>query len=146
MLDDKDVKILNHLIKDGRSSFVEIAQELGIPRSTVQERVKRLIESGVIKKFTAKVDYSKVGKGVTSYIFVSFGGDKSISQRSLAEKIAEIPDVYEVSVISGEWDILLKTRTSSVEEIGRMVIDTLRSMPGIQKTETCVCFQSIKEE
>ena len=144
MLNDKDIKILNHLIKDGRSSFVGIAQELGIPR--VQEKVKRLVDSGVIKKFTAKVDYSKLGKGVTSYIFVSFGGDKSVSQRSLAEKIAEIPDVYEVSVISGEWDILLKTRTSSVEEVGRMVIDTLRSMPGIQKTETCVCFQSIKEE
>jgi len=48
-------------------------------------------------------------------------------------------------VISGEWDILLKVRAGSVEEIGALVVDRLRAMKGIEKTETCVAFQTIKE-
>ncbi|MEM0116896.1 MAG: Lrp/AsnC family transcriptional regulator [Conexivisphaerales archaeon] len=146
VVDEKDIAIINCLLNDGRQSYVDISGSLGLPRATVQERVKKLIDSGIIKKFTVKLDYSKLGRGVTSYIFVSFGNDRHVSQRELAERIAIIPNVFEVSVISGQWDILIKTRTSSVEEVGTMVIDTLRSMPGIQKTETCVSFQTIKEE
>lgn len=145
-LDDKDISIINCLINNGRCSYVEMSQLLGMPRATVQERVRRLVHIGVIKKFTVKLDYSKLGQGVTSYILVSFSNERGVSQRQLAERIASIPNVFEVSLISGQWDILIKSRTKSVEQVGSMVIDTLRSMPGIQKTETCVSFQTVKEE
>lgn len=145
-LDDKDISIINCLINNGRCSYVEMSQLLGMPRATVQERVRRLVNIGVIKKFTVKLDYSKLGQGVTSYILVSFSNERGVSQRQLAERIASIPNVFEVSLISGQWDILIKSRTKSVEQVGSMVIDTLRSMPGIQKTETCVSFQTVKEE
>jgi len=145
MLDDKDEKILRELVADGRKSVVDISEELGVPRATIQERLNKMIRSGVIRKFAAIPDYSKIGKQVTAYIFVSFRGEESISQRALAEEISGIPGVYEVSVISGEWDILLKVRAGSVEEIGNFVVDRLRRMKGIEKTETCVAFQMIKE-
>ncbi|MEM2073556.1 MAG: Lrp/AsnC family transcriptional regulator, partial [Nitrososphaeria archaeon] len=116
MLDEKDWKILWKLIENGRKSVVEIAYELGIPRATVQERIKKLMKERVIKKFAAIPDYSKIGKGVTAFILVSFSGESNLSQRNLAEEIAKIPEVYEVSLISGEWDIILKVRTTSVEE------------------------------
>ena len=48
-------------------------------------------------------------------------------------------------VISGEWDIMLKVRAGSVEEIGTLVVDKLRMMKGIEKTQTCVAFQTVKE-
>jgi len=145
MLDDKDEKILRELVADGRKSVVDISEELGVPRATIQERLNKMIRSGVIRKFAAIPDYSKIGKQVTAYIFVSFRDEESISQRALAEEISGIPGVYEVSVISGEWDILLKVRAGSVEEIGNFVVDRLRRMKGIEKTETCVAFQMIKE-
>ena len=126
-------------------SVVVISNELGIPRATVQERLGKMVRSGAIKKFAAIPDYSKIGKGVTAYILVSFSATGNVSQRSLAETITKIPGVYEVSLISGEWDILLKVRASSVEEIGMLVIDKLRMMKGIEKTQTCVSFQTIKE-
>jgi DNA-binding Lrp family transcriptional regulator len=145
MLDNKDAKILDELLDDGRKSVVEISDELGLPRATVQERLRKLVKSGVIRKFTAIPDYKRIGKEVTAYVFVTFTSEKNISQRSLAEQISRIPGVYEVSVISGEWDILLKVRAASVEEIGALVVDRLRAMKGIEKTETCVVFQTIKE-
>ncbi|MDG6899794.1 MAG: Lrp/AsnC family transcriptional regulator [Nitrososphaerota archaeon] len=146
MLDEKDERILRELVKDGRKSVVEISDELEIPRATVQERLKRLTESGVIRKFVAVPDYSKIGKPVTAYVFVTFRSERDVSQRDLAEEVSKIPGVYEVSVISGEWDILLKVRASSVEEIGGLVVDKLRAMKGIEKTQTCVAFQTIKED
>ena len=145
MLDIKDEKILKLLIADGRKQVVEISRELDLPRATVQERLKRLVDSGAIKKFVAIPDYSRIGKQVTAYIFVSFRSEGSLSQRNLAEEVSKIPGVYEVAVISGQWDILLKVRAGSVEEIGKLVVDRLRAMKGIEKTETCVAFQTIKE-
>jgi Lrp/AsnC family leucine-responsive transcriptional regulator len=145
-MDEKDAAILDALLHDSRMNVVKLSRQLGIPRATVQERIKKLVESGVIRRFTAKPDYKKLGLGVTAYIFVAFAGNVDISQRALAEQIANIPGVYEVSVISGEWDILLKVRTPTVEDVGNLVIDRLRALKGVLKTETCVSFQSIKEE
>lgn len=144
-MDSKDERILEELLRDGRRSVVEIADSLNLPRATVQERVKRMVESGVIRRFAAIPDYSKIGKQVMAYIFVTFSNEGGLSQRKLAEEISRIPGVYEVSVISGEWDMLLKVRAGSVEEIGRLVVDKLRATRGIEKTETCVAFQTIME-
>ena len=145
MLDPKDEKILAQLMADGRRSVVEIAGELEVPRATVQERIKRMVETGVIRRFTAIPDYSKLGKHVVAYVLVSFRNDESISQRSLAQRIAKMPEVSEVSVISGQWDIIVKVRAESVEGVGAFVTEKLRAMRGIEKTETCVCFESVKE-
>ena len=145
MIDAKDEGILRELIRDGRKSIVDIANKLDLPRATVQERLKKMVESGVIRRFVAIPDYSKVGKQVTAYVFVTFSSEGGLPQRKLAEEMSKIPGVYEVSVISGEWDMLLKVRAGSVEEIGRLVVDRLRAMKGIEKTETCVAFQTVKE-
>lgn len=145
MLDTRDRKILAELVEDGRKSVVEISNELRIPRATVQERIKKLVDSGVIRKFVAIPDYSKIGKPVSALVLVSFRNAENVSQRGLAEQMSRIQGVYEVVVISGEWDIALKVRAGSVEDIGTLVVEKLRMMKGIEKTQTCVVFQTIKE-
>ena len=145
MMDQKDERILGELMRNGRKSVVEIADRLSLPRATVQERLTKMVRTGVIRQFAAVPDYAKIGKQVMAYVFVAFSNEGGLSQRRLAEEIARMPGIYEVSVISGEWDILLKVRASSVEEIGRLVVDRLRALRGIEKTETCVAFQAIKE-
>jgi Lrp/AsnC family leucine-responsive transcriptional regulator len=145
MIDDRDWKILAMLMVDGRRSVVEMAKELSMPRATVQERVRKLVEGGVIRKFAAVPDYSKIGKEVAAYVLVSFTREGTFSQRRLAEEIGLMPEVHEVALISGEWDLILKVRASSVQEIGSLVVDRLRMMKGIEKTQTCLSFQAMKE-
>jgi DNA-binding Lrp family transcriptional regulator len=145
-LDEKDRKLLAELAKDGRKSVVELSKDLDIPRATAQERLTKMISSGLIKKFVAVPDYTQIGKGVTAYVLASFSGGKNVSQRTLAEQMAKIPEVHEISLISGEWDILIKVRTSSVENVGKLVIDRLRMMEGVERTQTCVSFQTLKED
>ncbi len=146
MLDDKDRAILTELQKDARRSTKAIAKDLNIPRATVHERIKRMMEKGIIKGFTVVPDYSQLGEPVTAFILISFLPNNDVSQRELAGKIAGLDGVQEVHLISGEHDILIKVRGRSMEGIGSLVIDKLRMIPGVGKTLTVASFASIKEE
>jgi len=146
MLDDKDRAILTELQKDARRSTKAIAKDLNIPRATVHERIKRMMDKGIIKGFTVVPDYSQLGEPVTAFILISFLPNNDVSQRELAGRIAGLDGVQEVHLISGEHDILIKVRGKSMEGIGSLVIDKLRMIPGVGKTLTVASFASIKEE
>ena len=143
--DEKDLLILQKLRIDSSKSVSEIAADLDMPRTTVQERIRRLVQNGVIKRFTILQDHSKLGKPVTAFILVSFLSGSGVSQREAAGKIAEIPDISEVHVISGDWDIIAKARGESIQAIGELVLDRIRNVRGVERTLTCTSFVAIKE-
>jgi len=145
-LDEKDIRIIQELLADSSQSTTALAAKLRIPRTTVQERIKKLRTIGVLKRFTVKLDYTKLGKPVTAFILISVGMSSNIPQKMLAEEIAKLPDVIEVHIIAGEWDILVKVRSESMQTIGSLVVDRLRAMEGVARTVTCVSFQAVKEE
>ena len=146
MLDEKDELILEELKKDARMSTVDIARKTGLPRVTVHERIRKLKEKGVIKHFTTLLDYGKIGTSTTAFVLVSYDPHQQVTQRKLAEKLAKLDGVYEVHILAGEWDLLLKVRGDSVEGIGRLVVDRLREIEGIGRTVTLTCFSTVKEE
>ena len=146
MLDKKDQVILTELKKNSRNSTKTIASNVKVPRVTVHDRIQKMQEKGIIKSFTTIVDYEKLGLSTKVFIFVSFMHDTNVSQRELAKRISKIPGVYEVHIISGEYDLLLKIRGKSLEEIGKLVIDKLRELKGVGRTLTCACFETVKEE
>ncbi|MEM4693087.1 MAG: Lrp/AsnC family transcriptional regulator, partial [Nitrososphaerota archaeon] len=105
---------MSELREDASRSVREIASKLGLPRTTVQERINKMKKEGVIKRFTVEVDHSKLGKPTTAFILVSFMPGCHLSQKELARNISNLPDVEEVHVITGEWDIIVKVRGSSI--------------------------------
>jgi DNA-binding Lrp family transcriptional regulator len=143
--EDKDGMILRKLRLDSSKSVSEIASELEMPRTTVQERIRKMVQGGVIKRFTVQTDYAKIGKPVTAFVLVSFLVGSGVSQKEAAQKIAEIPDIYEVHVISGDWDIIAKARGESIQSIGDLVLDRIRNVKGVERTLTCTSFAAIKE-
>ena len=145
MLDDKDSAILGELAEDSRKTTKAIAKELGMPRATVHDRIVKMEQKGVIRRYTAVPDYAQLGLGVSAFILVQFEPEKGLSQRDTAEDIASITGIYEVHMISGEYDMILKVRGSSMEDIGRRVIDRLRDVKGVARTLTCACFTTVKE-
>jgi DNA-binding Lrp family transcriptional regulator len=144
-LDEKDELIINALRQDSNKPISRLSKEIGIPRATLQDRINKLVKQGVIKKFTIIPDFGKLGRPVTAFVMVSFHPLPEVSQRELARQIAMLPEVEEVHLISGEWDILVKIRVKDVESAGSFVIDKIRSMKGVEKTETCVSFECVKE-
>jgi len=145
-MDEKDFAILEKLMENARKPVKEIAKEVKLPRTTVAERIKKLVNKGIIRKFTTILNYEKIGMPITAFILVSFIPNPDISQRELAREISKIENVREVYIIAGEWDLLLKVRGKDMEEIGKLVLDKLRGMKGVGKTVTCTCFSVIKEE
>lgn len=145
MLDEKDSAILEKLIEDSRKTTKAIARELDIPRATVHDRIVKMEHKKVIRRYTAVPDYVQLDQGVSAFILVQFESDSGISQRDTADEIATIHGIYEVHMISGEYDMLLKVRGASMEEIGRLVIDKLREVKGVARTLTCAVFTTVKE-
>lgn len=144
-MDEKDLAILDELTRDSRKTTKAIARSLGMPRATVHDRIAKMEQKHTIRRYTALPDFVQLGLGTTAFILVQFEPEKGVSQRDTAEEIADLPGIFEVHMISGEYDMLLKVRGSSMEDIGKLVIDRLRDVKGVSRTLTCACFTTVKE-
>jgi DNA-binding Lrp family transcriptional regulator len=149
-LDEKDLAILSLIQKDCKLTAREIARKIGSPITTVFAKTKRMEELGIIEEYRAILNPRKLDNSATAFILasVSYGAkdnDRQISQRDIARGIAKFPEVQEVHIITGDWDLLIKLKGKDVDAIGRIVIDKLRTVKGIEKTLTCMVFETSKE-
>ena len=147
-LDEKDLAILTLLQKNCRMTAREIARKINSPITTVFAKMRRMEQQEVIKEYRAILDSKKLNFGTTAFILASFSyrnGETPLSQRVIAEQIARFPEVQAVHIISGDWDILIKIKEESVDAVGNFVIDKLRTVKGIEKTLTCMVFDTQKE-
>jgi len=148
-IDEKDLDILNLLQKNCRMTAKEVALTIDSPVTTVFAKIKRMEESGIIKDYKAVLDAQKLKRGTTAFILASISyrlkEGATLSQRKIAKEIAKLPEVQEVHIITGDWDILIKIKEKDVGAIGKFVIDKLRMVEGIEKTLTCMVFETEKE-
>jgi len=145
MLDEKDVALLELLQENARLTVKELSRKIGSPITTTHARLKRLEKEGFIKAYRAILDPKKLGLNTLAYIFISFSREKGLDQRKVASEIAKIPEVQEVHIITGEWDILAKVRVSNVDALGELVVNKLRNIEGVEKTYTSVVLENVKE-
>jgi DNA-binding Lrp family transcriptional regulator len=144
-IDPRDSAILDALRRDARKTVKQLARELEMPRSTVHDRIQRMEREKVIRQYTVVPDWAAVGRPIEAFVFVSYDPHEKVSQKDVARKIAGIPGVDEVHIISGEWDLLLRVRGESIGKIGDLVVDRLRALKGVGKTITCTNFLTVKE-
>lgn len=149
-LDEKDVAILALLQENSKLTAKQIAQRINAPITTVFAKTKRLEELGVIRGYRAILAPEKLGSSTVAFILASVSyrtktDDIPVSQRAVAEEIAKFPEVQEVHIITGDWDLLIKLRAENVEFVGKFVVDKLRLIKGLEKTLTCMVFETVKE-
>lgn len=145
MIDEKDKQILQELQRDASQSVLKISRKLRIPRSTVQHRIDRMKTNKIIKHIVAIPDYPQIGLPVTAFILVTYNPTNNVSQQDVARSIAKLDNVAEVHVVAGQWDIILKARGASLQEIGELVVNRLRQIPGVGQTITSGSFFVIKD-
>jgi DNA-binding Lrp family transcriptional regulator len=110
--------------------------------------MKRMEQHKIIKEYKAILDSKKLNLSTTAFILASFSyrdTEKSLSQRAMAEQISKFPEVQEVHIIAGDWDLLIKIKAEDVNTVGKFVVDKLRLVKGIEKTLTCMVFDTQKE-
>jgi Lrp/AsnC family leucine-responsive transcriptional regulator len=150
-LDSTDIRLLNLLQQDSKKTAKDLGLALDAPVTTVYAKIKRMEEIGLIRGYRAILDGSKLGFTATAFVFATFSyrslgiAETTLSQREVAKEVATFPEVQEVHVISGDWDLLIKVRTTDIDAVGKFVVDKLRTVRGIEKTVTCMVFDTSKE-
>lgn len=140
--DELDRQVIKLLRADGRRSNREIARRLNVPEATVRYRVRRLIESGVLK-ITASVDPAHLGYALTAVISVQVEPER-IS--SAAETIAGMPEVMWAAITAGAHDVMLMASFRSQDEMFEFLTDRLARIPGTLRTETSVALRVLKKQ
>jgi len=141
-IDDLDLKIIKELQKDGRASFRDIAEKISVSEGTVYNRVNKLTESKVIKKFIPEIDYSKLGYDLTVLIGLSSEGGKL---QEIEHRITESPNVNAVYDVTGEYDAIVVAQFRTREELNEFVKNLL-SVTGIKRTNTMLVLNTLKEQ
>ncbi|MEM0016995.1 MAG: Lrp/AsnC family transcriptional regulator [Candidatus Korarchaeum sp.] len=152
-MDDLDISILSELVKDGRITVSELSKKLGVPRTTLDSRIRKLMESGFIKGFTAILDHKKIGYPITAFVLVQIRRRKPEQDRSNQEIFIEevgresegrtdLPWIEEAHIITGDYDVLLKVRARDMDELTRFLITELARHPDVERTHTLMVLKS----
>ena len=149
MVDNKDRQILRLLQDDMTKSYKAIAGQLGIPVTTVYNRVKKMEENGIILGYKPVLDAVKLGLPTTSFLLITMRfkdpNNTPLNINTIAHQIAEYPHVQEVHIVAGDWDILVKMKTNNVQEIGDFINTKLRYIEGVEKCLSSISFSTQKE-
>lgn len=136
-LDAIDRDILAVLRADGRVSVRALADQVHASRSNVYARLGRMVETGVIRGFTARVDPVRAGLGTSAYLTVKV---EQNSWRSFSERVRRLPQVAHVALVGGEFDVVLLVRTADNEALRDLVLNVIQDMPEVRSTRTLLVF------
>ena len=146
MIDNKDKKIIEELIKDSRQTTSQLSKKLNIPITTIHNRIKKLIETGVIVNYTVNLNHALLGRTIPAYIWISINYNvpgKKINQSEISSQLKKIDGVYEVYILTGGSDILVKVLVKDIAELNSLVTDKLRNVAGVDKTQTSIILKEI---
>jgi len=143
-VDAIDLRILEILQRDARVTQQDIARRVKLSQPSVADRIRKLEARGVILGYFAKVDPAQLGKDITAFIGVGISHPKYFEQ--FGKKVMAIPDVLECHRVAGNESYLLKIRTENTKSLDRLLVEQLRTIPGVFRTETTLVLSSIKED
>ena len=134
--DNTDEKILGFLRDDSRGSFVEIGKKLKLSESAVRRRVKNMVDSGAITKFTVE----EGGDQPEALVLVS--ADSSIDTSKVSLKLTKLDGIKKIYEITGQYDICVIVQASTINEINAC-IDDLRKISGVTDTSTVIILKTV---
>ena len=142
MLDENDKKIIEILTENSRLSYRQIAKKLALSVATVMNRVKKLENEKIIKKYSALLDYEKLGFDIDVIIDVRISKGKLLEVESV---IAKNPNVFAVYDVTGDFDAVVLARFPNRRKMDNF-IKKLQKLDFVERTETKRILNTIKEE
>ena len=141
-IDDVDAKIISALSSDSRRSYADVGSEVGLSTAAVHERVRKMLERGVIERFALQVNHEAVGLIFTA--FVAIRNDGGAHCREIAPRLRELAAVQELHSVAGEYDFLAKIRTRHARDL-EAVLYQIKSIPGVARTTSTVVLDTVFE-
>jgi Lrp/AsnC family transcriptional regulator, leucine-responsive regulatory protein len=142
-LDEIDRKLLGLLQENGRTPYAELGRAVGLSISSANERVRKLYERGVIEGVYSVISPSALRLDLLAFVFVGWT-DPATEDLFLARAARE-PSILECHHVTGQWNALLKIRTRAPRDLETFLGGLVKSIPGVQRTETLIVMSSAKE-
>ena len=143
LLDDVNVQIIDILVKDSSTPFVEIAKQIGISDATVHLRVRRLIAAGIITKFTISVDNNLLGYDHLVFLRINI---KPGFADQVTEELSYLEEVLEIHEMHNRFDLFLKIRAKDLNHVRDIIENKIRMLPNIVETQLMTVLKTSKEE
>ncbi|MBB5934038.1 Lrp/AsnC family transcriptional regulator [Streptomyces zagrosensis] len=137
-LDPIDRDILRMLQTDGRASIRSVAEYVHISRANAYARINRLIDDGVIRGFSARINQERAGQGASAYITLKIVQN---SWRTVREKLEQLPGTAHIALVSGDFDVLLLVHTADNRALRELVLTRIQSIPEVLSTRTLLVFE-----
>ncbi|SHI47901.1 transcriptional regulator, AsnC family [Palleronia salina] len=144
-LDQFDLAMLDVLGVEGRISVTELASRVGLSKSPVQARLKRLEQSGVITGYRALIDPVRLDREHVAFVEVKLTETRESALAAFNEAVRLIPEVEQCHLIAGDFDYLLKVRTADMVTYRAVLGAHISTLPYVAHTSTYVAMQSIKD-
>lgn len=144
-LDLFDLKILDILAAEGRISITDLAEKVGLSKTPVAARFRRLVDEGYILGFRAVLNTQKLGLDHVAFAEVKLSDTREDALREFNRAVRRIREVEECHMIAGRFDFLLKVRTPNIRRYREVLGEKISSLPHVASTSTSVVMQSVKE-
>lgn len=145
-LDRFDRLILDILSVEARISVAELARRVGLTKTPVQARLRRLEETGVIRGYRALLDPIRLGRDHVAFVEVKLSDTREAALRAFNAAVMEVAEIEQCHLIAGAFDYLLKVRTTSMSRYRAVLAERISTLPHVASTSTYVAMQAIKEE
>lgn len=142
-MDSLDRKALAFLMKNGRASWADLGQHLGLSAPSAADRVRKLEQSGVIRGYAPLLDAESLSYPLVAFISVTLGSHRNRS--AFLRAIDKLEEVSECHHVAGDDDYLLKVRCRGTRDLDRLLARELKDRIGVAKTRTTIVLSTAKE-
>lgn len=139
MQDDIDIKILNQLLTNSRTTTTDISSHLAISNVATKQRITKLERSGVIKGYTAVVDFKLLGYNTISYIGIFL--EKAKHYTDVIRQLDKVPHIVEAHFTTGNYSIFAKVIAKDNTHLMTILSDNIQNIDGIARTETFISLE-----
>jgi Lrp/AsnC family leucine-responsive transcriptional regulator len=144
-LDKIDRRILRILQEEGRISFTELGERVGLSTTPCTERVRRLEREGVITGYHARLDPQQLGASLLVFVEISLAYKSGDIFEEFRRAALRLPNVLECHLVSGDFDYLLKARISEMASYRKLLGSTLLALPHVRESKSYIVMEEAKE-
>jgi len=144
-LDRIDRNILNVLQQEGRISYTELADRVGLSTTPCMERVKRLERDDFITGYHANINPERLGYDLLVFVEIALSYQSADAFERFSKAVTELPYIMECHLVSGDADYLLKARLEDMSHYRELLGDMLLKLPGVKNSKSYIVMESVKE-
>lgn len=140
-IDKLDKKILTFLLKDARTSFLEIARQCNVSGASVHQRAIKLQEAGIVSGSRFCINPRMLGYLTTAFVGIQVNLTSTHTHEEVFQKITKIPEVVECHHTTGKYSLFLKIYSMDNEHLKKILVEYIQSIPEITATETFISLE-----